>query len=103
TALLPRKSAAAAASQAAGALTVVVQARARAAPLLLADKPGTCPLPLPPHPRVKPSESKPLAAGVSSLVWIGLGANLGERAGALRSALAAIAALPGTSVRRVSS
>ncbi len=37
------------------------------------------------------------------MAWIGLGANLGERAGALRSALAAIAALPGTSVRRVSS
>ncbi|NMM82641.1 2-amino-4-hydroxy-6-hydroxymethyldihydropteridine diphosphokinase [Acidovorax sp. SRB_14] len=35
--------------------------------------------------------------------WIGLGANLGERAAALRAALAAIAALPGTRVLRVSS
>lgn len=35
--------------------------------------------------------------------WIGLGANLGERAAALRQALQAIAALPGTRVLRVSS
>jgi 2-amino-4-hydroxy-6-hydroxymethyldihydropteridine diphosphokinase len=36
-------------------------------------------------------------------VWIGLGANLGECADALRAALAAIAALDGTQVQRVSS
>ncbi|MDD2713299.1 MAG: 2-amino-4-hydroxy-6-hydroxymethyldihydropteridine diphosphokinase, partial [Simplicispira sp.] len=36
-------------------------------------------------------------------VWVGLGANLGDRAGALRSALAAIAALHGTRVLRASS
>ena len=35
--------------------------------------------------------------------WIGLGANLGDRLASLRGALAAIAALPGTRVRRVSS
>ena len=35
--------------------------------------------------------------------WIGLGANLGERAGTLRTALAALAALPGTRLLRVSS
>ena len=35
--------------------------------------------------------------------WIGLGANLGERAGTLRMALAALAALPGTRLLRVSS
>ena len=39
----------------------------------------------------------------TSTVWIGLGANLGERADALRAALLAIAALEGTQVRRVSS
>lgn len=36
-------------------------------------------------------------------VWVGLGANLGERADTLRTALAAMAALPGTRVRRASS
>lgn len=51
--------------------------------------------PVPPHPVGSDADPVP--------VWIGLGANLGERAGALRCALAAIAALPGTSVRRVSS
>ena len=40
---------------------------------------------------------------VESTVWIGLGANLGERADTLRTALAAIAALPGTRVLRASS
>lgn len=40
---------------------------------------------------------------IPAAVWIGLGANLGECAGALRAALAALAALPGTGVRRVSS
>ncbi|MBW7833113.1 MAG: 2-amino-4-hydroxy-6-hydroxymethyldihydropteridine diphosphokinase [Simplicispira suum] len=35
--------------------------------------------------------------------WIGLGANLGDRTAALRTALAALAALPGTRLRRVSS
>ena len=35
--------------------------------------------------------------------WIGLGANLGERETALRSAIAGIAALPGTHVLRTSS
>ena len=38
-----------------------------------------------------------------STVWIGLGANLGERADTLRTALTAIAALSGTRVQRVSS
>ena len=38
-----------------------------------------------------------------STVWIGLGANLGERADTLRAALAAINALSGTRVQRVSS
>ena len=38
-----------------------------------------------------------------STVWIGLGANLGERADTLRTALVAIAALSGTRVQRVSS
>ena len=41
----------------------------------------------------------PLSA---SLAWIGLGANLGERAAHLRTALAGMAALPGTRVLRVS-
>lgn len=50
-----------------------------------------------------PAETTSQAAYSPTKAWIGLGANLGERAGALRSALAAIAALPGTSVRRVSS
>ncbi len=35
--------------------------------------------------------------------WIGLGANLGDRQAALRAALSAIGALPGTRVQRVSS
>ena len=35
--------------------------------------------------------------------WIGLGANLGDRTAALRTALAALAALPGTRLLRVSS
>ena len=39
----------------------------------------------------------------TATVWVGLGANLGERADALRCALTAIAALPGTRVQRVSS
>ena len=38
-----------------------------------------------------------------TLAWIGLGANLGERDAALRQAVRAIAALPGTQMRRVSS
>lgn len=38
-----------------------------------------------------------------TLAWIGLGANLGERGAALRQAVRAIAALPGTQMRRVSS
>ena len=38
-----------------------------------------------------------------STVWIGLGANLGERADTLRFALAAIAAIQNTCVQRVSS
>lgn len=38
-----------------------------------------------------------------SLVYVGLGANLGERQAALRKALAAIGELPGTLVKRVSS
>ena len=37
-----------------------------------------------------------------ALVYVGLGANLGEREAALRSALAAIGQLPGTRVTRVS-
>ena len=49
------------------------------------------------------AETAPQAACAPTTAWIGLGANLGERTGALRFALAAIAALPGTSVRRVSS
>jgi len=40
---------------------------------------------------------------VQTTAWIGLGANLGERAAALRSALTGIGALPGTRVLRVSS
>ena len=51
--------------------------------------------------RVMRAEAKPHPAAVP--VWIGLGANLGEPLVALGSALAAIAALPGTCVRRVSS
>ena len=42
-------------------------------------------------------------AGHATSVWIGLGANLGERVGTLRAALAAMAALPGTRVLRTSS
>ncbi len=42
-------------------------------------------------------------ADAPTLVWIGLGANLGERDAALRQAVQAIAALPGTQVLRVSS
>ena len=40
---------------------------------------------------------------LETTAWIGLGANLGERAAALRKALAGIDALPGTRVLRVSS
>lgn len=43
-----------------------------------------------------------LAEG-ATLAWIGLGANLGERDAALRQAVHAIAALPGTQVLRTSS
>ena len=43
------------------------------------------------------------APAAASSVWIGLGANLGERADTLRAAVAAIAALDGTHVQRVSS
>ena len=49
------------------------------------------------------AETKNQAACAPTMAWIGLGANLGERADTLRSALVAIAALPGTDVRRVSS
>lgn len=44
-----------------------------------------------------------LVSDQPSTVWIGLGANLGERADTLRAAIAAIAALSGTRVQRVSS
>lgn len=81
---------------------MVAQAQATAAHLLLANKPGTYAYPLP-HSRVMFAKAKPPAACVPTTAWIGLGANLGERTGALRAALAAIAALPGTSVQRVSS
>ena len=37
-----------------------------------------------------------------SAVYLGLGSNLGDRAAHLRAALTAVAALPGTNVRRVS-
>lgn len=46
---------------------------------------------------------RPLAVARETLAWIGLGANLGERVAALRSAVAGIGALPGTRVLRVSS
>ena len=39
----------------------------------------------------------------ATLAWIGLGANLGERTAALRQAVQALAALPGTSLLRTSS
>ena len=41
--------------------------------------------------------------GATARAWIGLGANLGERDAALRQAVRAIAALPGTQVLHVSS
>lgn len=44
-----------------------------------------------------------MAESLATTAWIGLGANLGEREAALRSALAGIGALPGTRVVRVSS
>lgn len=44
-----------------------------------------------------------VAEASASTVWIGLGANLGERAEALRAALVALNALSGTRVQRVSS
>ena len=44
----------------------------------------------------------PPPSSLASPAWIGLGANLGERAAHLRTALAGIAALPGTQVVRVS-
>ena len=80
----------------------MAQAKTTAAPLLLANKAGPSSLSLSPL-RVMSAETKPQTTSVPNAVWIGLGANLGERAGALRAALAAIAALPGTNVRRVSS
>lgn len=43
------------------------------------------------------------ASPVAACAWIGLGANLGDRQASLRAALSAMAALPGTSVQRVSS
>ena len=42
-------------------------------------------------------------SNLPSTVWIGLGANLGERADTLRAALHAINAISGTQVQRVSS
>lgn len=42
-------------------------------------------------------------AGTASTAFIGLGANLGDAAAALRSALSALAALPGTRLENVSS
>ena len=51
--------------------------------------------PVPPHPVGSDADPVP--------VWIGLGANLGERASALRHAVQAMAALPGTRVLRTSS
>ena len=42
-------------------------------------------------------------AVLDSTVWVGLGANLGERADTLRAALVAINAVDGTQVQRVSS
>ena len=44
-----------------------------------------------------------LTTGATARAWIGLGANLGERDAALRQAVRAIAALPGTQVLHVSS
>ena len=44
----------------------------------------------------------PPPSSLASPAWIGLGANLGERAAHLRTALAGIAALSGTQVVRVS-
>ena len=44
----------------------------------------------------------PPPSSLSSPAWIGLGANLGERAALLRTALAGMAALPGTRVVCVS-
>lgn len=84
---------------------MVAQATATAAHRLLANKPGsfTAHLAPRPHPLVMPAETKRQGACAATTVWIGLGANLGERSRTLRSALAAIAALPGTRVRRVSS
>ncbi|WP_027995155.1 2-amino-4-hydroxy-6-hydroxymethyldihydropteridine diphosphokinase [Simplicispira psychrophila] len=46
---------------------------------------------------------QPGFAPATSTVWIGLGANLGERAATLRAALTAINALNGTQVQRASS
>ena len=84
---------------------MVAQTKATAVPLLLASDPGTWPFDFGPATclRVMSAEKKSPDACVSTKAWIGLGANLGERVDALRAALAAIAALPGTSVRRVSS
>ena len=47
--------------------------------------------------------AQPAVSDQPSRVWIGLGANLGERADSLRAALAAMATLSGTRVQRVSS
>lgn len=46
---------------------------------------------------------QPAVSDQPSRIWIGLGANLGERADSLRAALTAIAAVSGTQVQRVSS
>ncbi|MFZ2859344.1 2-amino-4-hydroxy-6-hydroxymethyldihydropteridine diphosphokinase [Acidovorax sp.] len=43
------------------------------------------------------------ATPVAVSVWIGLGANLGDRQATLRTALTAVAGLPGTRVQRISS
>ena len=50
--------------------------------------------PVPPHPVGSDADPVP--------VWIGLGANLGERAAHLRAALVGMGALPGTRVLRIS-
>jgi len=47
--------------------------------------------------------AEPSVPEATTRAWIGLGANLGDREAALRAAVRAIAALPGTQVLRVSS
>lgn len=64
--------------------------RAKAAALRVSDTPGRAP--------AAASAIHPV-----STVWIGLGANLGERADTLRAALVAINAVDATRVQRVSS